>query len=1178
MAETAPPSPAPPRPPGRHLTLPVALFLGLGVLAVVGLLLAAAHHQDQAAARHSVEMGRTALKNGRGELRRLVQEYAERHDPGPAAFRGWAERMLGPARQGNFTIDAAARVGPDGGRTVARLTDKGPAALSGGVGALVERARTLGETATAGILKRGGTPFTAAAARMAESDTVLILGRDLDAGQRAVLSARSGIDGIKWRRAPPADGDQVVLPLATVAGGTAGYLVWTPRAPGHTLLVRFLPPIAGVMLVMAGLAALIVHRSGRMAREARNAADAVTHMRDQLFDAVESLSEGFVLFDQDHRLVVCNTRYREAYPGLADALEPGVRFEDLLRIAAGRTTPADAVHDLGEWVESRRWRHLDNTHPVDRQLSNGRWYRISEHPTRAGGIVKVLMDITELKENEQRLAETSSLLRTTLENISQGLAVFDTDDRLVAWNANFRELLDVPQSLATTGVSLERFRRLEHERLGTREGLFPADGETEARETEVRLSGGRALSVFRRPLPRGGLVATYTDITARKHYESVLEEVSRTVSGTTGTAFFRSLVDSLARALGVEMALVGELNGDGTVTTLAVTHDSGFRDNFTYALSETPCSRVLADRVCLVPENVQGHFPHDGDLHVLGAESYLGEALYDSNDQPLGVVAVMSRRRLGNANTALSLLHIFATRAAAELERVRTETALKQSEQQFRELVEFAPFGIVLWDGDRIQFANAATARILGVADADAALGRALADHLDERLATLARGVLKGEAAAAGDLEGRVVPVEGETRAVEMGVTAFRHHERMVALVVLNDVTARKQAEQALQHAQKMEAVGQLAGGIAHEFNNMLTAIGGFARMAERDPENPDRVRTCLGQITGAADRAASLTQQLLTFSRRRASEGVQTVRLGDLAVEMKTFLRPVLGETVTLALDVRDDAVAVRVDPAMLNQAVVNLAINGRDAMPEGGEITLVIDSADAATLQDRFPGLPDGRLGVISVMDTGSGIDPAELDRIFEPFYTTKDPGSGTGLGLPMVYGTAVQVDGTVDVTSTPGEGTTFTLYLPAVPEAEAAGEAAAEEGVPDGSGLGTVLVAEDEDSVRELARMALAERGFTVITATDGVEALNRHREWSHDIRLLVTDLVMPHLDGRDLARVMLEERSDLKVIYMSGYTADEDTNSLGRQPGCRMLHKPVDPEHLAREAVRLLQAAG
>ena len=379
------------------------------------------------------------------------------------------------------------------------------------------------------------------------------------------------------------------------------------------------------------------------------------------------------------------------------------------------------------------------------------------------------------------------------------------------------------------------------------------------------------------------------------------------------------------------------------------------------------------------------------------------------------------------------------------------------------------------------------------------------------------------------------------------------------------DVSEHRQLEEQLRQAQKMEAVGQLAGGVAHDFNNLLTAIGSSADMALQELTRPDALREHLAEIQRATVRAADLTRQLLAFSRRQILH-LESVALADVVGECERMLRRLIGESIRLETVIDPPSPPVRADRSQLAQVLMNLAVNARDAMPDGGALTLatgfrIVSAPDAR----RHRGLSPGTYSLLIVSDTGTGMDEATRSRIFEPFFTTKEPGKGTGLGLSMVYGIVKQTGGYVHVDSALGRGTTFTIHLPVAGQAVAETKPARRRRARF-RGTETVLVAEDEDGVRAPVRRILAAHGYRVLEAEDGPSALRVARDHAGRIDLLLTDVVMPGMNGGELARRLRRLRSGIRVVFMSGYSTEAVATHGILAPGASFLQKPFSVEEL------------
>jgi DNA-binding NarL/FixJ family response regulator len=364
-----------------------------------------------------------------------------------------------------------------------------------------------------------------------------------------------------------------------------------------------------------------------------------------------------------------------------------------------------------------------------------------------------------------------------------------------------------------------------------------------------------------------------------------------------------------------------------------------------------------------------------------------------------------------------------------------------------------------------------------------------------------------------------------------------------------------------------MEAVGLLAGGIAHDFNNLLTAIIGFSELALDQIPQDGPLRPMISEVSRAGERAAVLTRQLLAFSRQQVLQP-EVIDLNEIVSNMERLLTRVIGEDVELATVQASDLGRVFADPSQCEQIIMNLAVNARDAMPNGGKLTIATANVDIAPEASVARELPAGQYVLLAVSDTGTGMDPVTLARVFEPFYTTKEQGKGTGLGLSMVYGIVKQSDGEIRITSQLGQGTAFEIYLPLAD----GGEVAPKLG-PRGDllprGTETVLVVEDEPSVRTLASIALRALGYTVLEATQGTEALDVQLQHERPIDLLVADMVMPGMGGREVAQRLGARQPGLKVLFMSGFPTAAAIRQRTLESGTAFLQKPFTPLALARK---------
>ena len=507
----------------------------------------------------------------------------------------------------------------------------------------------------------------------------------------------------------------------------------------------------------------------------------------------------------------------------------------------------------------------------------------------------------------------------------------------------------------------------------------------------------------------------------------------------------------------------------------------------------------------------------------------------------------------------------------------QVEAAIQTSEARFRSVFESGMIGIAFWNGSRITGANDALLQMLGYSRQD------LEEGLLRRGRLTPPGYTDADARARAEtrLHGSCTPYEKEFvrkdgSRVPILVGGARLGDTMEdAVFFVLDLTERRRAEERLRQAERIEVVGQLAGGMAHEANNQMSVVLGATSFILARPDVPEAVRQDVEYIQQAAERTASITRQLLAFSRRQILQP-QVVWLNTALTHLEPILRRSLTEQQTLRLHLTPDVAPIRADPAQLDQVLLNLAINARDAMPEGG--TLTLETRDIVLTEEYVAARPGtvilpGRYSALIVSDTGHGMDQDTISHLFEPFFTTKAVGKGSGLGLAMVYGIVKQSGGYIWAYSEPGLGTTFKLYFPAVTDAVPEGVSAFSAEPLRASG-GTILVVEDDPLVRGMARRSLMEVGFTVLEGANGREALAR-AESEPQLDALLTDLAMPEIGGRELARRLREKHPTLPVLFMSGYTDDEVMRRGLLENGAPFLEKPFTPELLARKMTEMLE---
>ena len=520
------------------------------------------------------------------------------------------------------------------------------------------------------------------------------------------------------------------------------------------------------------------------------------------------------------------------------------------------------------------------------------------------------------------------------------------------------------------------------------------------------------------------------------------------------------------------------------------------------------------------------------------------------------------------------------------LERSQTLEALRQSEERYAIAVRGAREGIWDWDllSNQVYF-SPRWKEMLGFSDSE--IGHS-PDEWFSRIHPENIGQVKAELTA--HLAGLIPSFQSEHRMrhrlghyLWMACQGLAIRDQVSGKATRlagsqSDITEQLSLEAQFRQAQKMESVGQLAAGVAHDFNNILTVIQGHADLMMGLPELTEKAHEPLREISAATRRASNLTRQLLTFSRRQIIQP-KPLDLNEVIANIATMLQRILGEDVSLEFKSEADLPAIFADAGMMEQVVMNLALNSRDAMPDGGHLILETTSVVLSELkaQQNREARP-GHFVALSVSDSGCGMDEATLSKIFEPFFTTKEVGHGTGLGLATVYGIVKQHEGWIEVESQPGEGTTFRIFFPASSQQI---EPVAEPGefLSVAGGKETILLVEDEPGLRGLQKQVLESYGYTVLEAASGDEAWKLWPEASAGVDLLLTDMIMPgQLNGKELARKLTSEKPGLKVIYVSGYSGDVLGDDFFLQEGINFLQKPYHPFRLAQMVRNCLDAAG
>jgi len=637
-----------------------------------------------------------------------------------------------------------------------------------------------------------------------------------------------------------------------------------------------------------------------------------------------------------------------------------------------------------------------------------------------------------------------------------------------------------------------------------------------------------------------GILNLRARIERRKTMEAVLA-MARGVSLSSDREFFAKLTQSLVEALGAEVGMIAErLAGHpGTVRTLGAVVHGQTELNFDYALAGTPCENLDGAELWLETKGVAQRYAHLPNLAAWGIQAYLGTNLLDAKGERIGLICVEFTQPVTQPDFLISTLKIFAARAAAELQRRRAEARTREQ----AEMLDKARDAILVRDLEhRITFWNKSAERVYGWTAAEA-LGRSVLELLNIDESTFHQAMK--HLLAVGEWAGELTQVrkDGQKLAVEIRWTLVRNDagEPHAVLAINTDITERRRLEQQFLRAQRMESIGTLAGGIAHDLNNLLAPITMGVDLLSRFDPNPKSL-PILESMQRSAKRGADLVKQVLSFAR--GVEGTRTaLQVAPLLREVESIAQNTFPRNIEIHARAVPEVWPVVADATQLNQVLLNLCVNARDAMPDGGRIDLhafniEIDAQTAALNR----GLLVGRYVVLQVTDTGSGIPPPILDRIFEPFFTTKEVGKGTGLGLSTVMTIARSHGGSVTVYSEVNKGSVFKVYLPAQPEVgPATGPSPLAEKFPRGNGE-LILVVDDEAAILDIVRQSLETFGYRVVGAADGAEAIAVYAQRSAEIALVLTDMMMPVMDGLALIVALRRIRPDVIIVAASGLTAN------------------------------------
>lgn len=968
------------------------------------------------------------------------------------------------------------------------------------------------------------------------------------AAVQAVLGARGIVEGVDYRDVP------VIAAVRAVPGGL-WFLVAKMDAEEVEAPIRrrsILLIFATVSLILAAGAGIfaIWRRQQVQFYRARHEADLERQALAGHYHYLSRFANDIILMmDHGGRILEANDRALTAY---------GYSREELLRM-----TIRDLRHPSSESDFERQWKEAGE---------RGALVFESVHRTRGGHPFpvevsvrsisegegqfrqSVIRDITERNALDEKLRRMLDAHSAVIESSASAIVTVTPDFRVATWNKaaerifgwTAEEALGVP-ALFVPPHRMENAGEL-HRNVMRGAVISGTPGLGQCKDGRVI-----TLSISAAPLhnPEGqstGVVLNFLDTTDRTKAEEALRR---------NESLYRATFDQAA--VGMYYA---SLDGRFLRVNPQYCRITGYSQEELLQLSFRDVTH---------PDDLQADLERlDRLVSGEGATVRLNQRSIRKDGSAVWVHATVSLLRSESGEP----LH-FVGVVEDVTERLRAEEALRQSEERFRCLVESAPEAILVHRDMRILYVNSAAVAMFGATSAAELLGRNALDLVspEDREAVKERVALVARHVPAPPIDRSYLRTDGTPIPVEVSAVPIEYDRQPAALVFLRDITERKRneaekhgLEEQLLQAQKMESLGRLAGGVAHDFNNHLTVITGYCDMLLACMEPDDERREEVEEIRAAGVRAETLTQQLLAFSRKQIAER-KPLNLNDVVLESGNILRRLIGEQVEIVTSLDPAPGLVVADRGQIVQILMNLAINARDAMPSGGRIhigTANVDLDRSVSLQHK--DATPGPYVLLSVADTGMGMSAETAQHVFEPFFTTKGMGIGTGLGLSTVYGTVRQSGGWIRVVSRLGEGSRFEIYLPRVASVAAVREHPAPPAEVPG-GVETVLVAEDQPEVRRLAMRILKSNGYQLLEASSGPEALEVSGRHAGPIDLLVTDVIMPRMTGRELATRLRESRPQIKVLYVSGYTADVIGREGVLDAGVAYLPKPFTPAQLS-----------
>ncbi|MCP5097569.1 MAG: PAS domain S-box protein, partial [Chloroflexi bacterium] len=892
---------------------------------------------------------------------------------------------------------------------------------------------------------------------------------------------------------------------------------------------------------------------------------------------VSSSTDMMALLDKNFVYLAANNVYQEAYKLTPDELI-GLTATELFGKAFFETAILPNAQRClsGEHVNYKDWFELPGYEPRYMDIN---YYPYLGRDNEVKGFVVNGRNITDQAQAEEQIKYQASLLQ----NVTDAIISTNMDWIVTSWNQaaeimygfKAEEAIGKPMGDIVKPKYQQTKRddlinsflkdmRWEGEVIHHHKGGFPID--IWGSVSMLRDANGNQI----------GAVAVNRDITERKQAEDALHALATTFTAISGEEFFVRISRHLTTTLGIDYAFVGEfVKNDSKIRVVGGFGKGEKLPTFDYALAGTPCENVIGQSLCFYPYDVQNLFPKDHMLVEMSIEGYLGSPIFSKSGQPLGIMVLLDSKPITNQKVMKSMLKIFVARASAEIERMQAEESLRQLKQA----IEQSSVSVVITDTKgAIQYVNPKFSEVTGYSAAEAMgqnpsllkSGKHMTEFYREMWKTIKAGhEWRGEfhnRKKNGDFYWELTSIAG----VKDRNGKITHY-----VAVKEDITQRKQREEEQVRQERLAAVGQLAAGIAHDFNNVMAVITLYSELLQRSPNLSEKELKQVHTIFEQANHAADLTRQILDFSRR----SVREPRPFDLKIflnETVQFIERTIPERVQVQFTSSRGNYTVNADPTQLQQMMTNLTVNARDAIPRGGTLSINLSRMTLTANQTLpSPDMESGEWVKLAISDTGIGIAPEALTHIYEPFFTTKGVGKGSGLGLAQVYGIVKQHAGHIIAESQLGEGTTFTIYLPVWEGGTAVPPSHTPTSIPMGQGE-TILLVEDNQTLLEATRTILESLNYKAITTQDGSAALNTYQAQSDQISLILADVVMPKMDGFELVKMLQQHSPPPKVLLMSGFPRDIEMPPEMKRIVSGWLQKPIDLHQLAQTLHDILRS--